>query len=72
MILPLVTIYEKPADFPDEYVARIWDGQGPRATNIIVKGKSVEELRKDIAAAGFKICYPRAAGDEPHIVETWM
>ena len=23
--LPLVTIYEKPLDFPDDFVARVWD-----------------------------------------------
>ena len=62
LILPLVTIYEKPADFPNEYVARIWDGQGARPTNIMVKSKSIESIREDI----------EAAGDEPHIVETWM
>lgn len=49
---PLITIYEKPLDFPNAFVARVWDGAGPRATNTIIMRFSLEECREDIQAAG--------------------
>lgn len=70
--LPLVTIYEKPTDFPDVFVARIWDGVGAKPTNTIITRHSLQEIREDIKAAGFTVRFPRAEDDEPHIVETWM
>lgn len=70
--LPLITIYEKPLDFPNGFVARVWDGAGPKATNTVTVRFSLQEIREDIAAAGFLARFPRAEGDEPHIVETWM
>ena len=68
----LITIYEKPLDFPNAFVARGWDGVWPRATNTIIMRFSLEECREDIQAAGFLVQFPRAEGDEPHVVETWM
>lgn len=70
--LPLVTIYEKPLDFPDAFVARVWDGKGPKPTNTMIKRNTIQEIREDIMAAGFETVFPRAEGDELHIVETWM
>lgn len=69
---PLITVYEKPEDFPDDYVARAWDGKGPKPTNIMIKRKNLQEIREDIMAAGFATALPRAEDDDPHIVETWM
>lgn len=69
---PLVTIYESPADFPGVCVARIWEGPGPKPTDTVTVRNTLEELREDIMAAGFRVCFPRAAGDDPAIVETWM
>ena len=69
---PLVTIYKSPADFQGVYGARIWEGTGPKPTDTVVIRDTLEELRKDIMAAGFTECFPRAAGDDPHIVETYI
>lgn len=69
---PMITIYERPKDFPGEYVARVWDGAGPKATNIIKTAPAAGILREDIKAAGFTICFPRAEGDDECIVETWI
>lgn len=68
---PLVTIYEKPQDFPRDCVARVWDGKGPRPTNTVIVRDSIEEIREDIMAAGFQTRFPRAEDDDPNIVETW-
>ena len=69
---PFVTIYKSPVDFQDVYVARIWEGAGPKPTDTAVVRDTVEGLREDIMAAGFTVCFPREAGDDPCIVETWM
>lgn len=70
--VPLVTVYEQPLDFSDAFVARVWDGKGPKPTNVMIKRSSVREIREDIAAAGFATVFPRAEDDDPYIVETWM
>lgn len=71
--LPMAVIYDSPEDYPGEHVCRIWDGgAGLRPTDTIMKGKTLEEMRKDIQAAGFTLRFPRAEGDDPTIVETWM
>ena len=72
LVFPLVTIYEKPLDFPDDFVARVWDGKGPKPTNIMIKKSTIQEIREDIRAAGFTERIVRAEDDDPHIVETWM
>lgn len=69
---PLVTIYEKPFDFPNDFVARVWDGKGAKPTNTIIIRSDLREIREDIRAAGFTTVFNRAEDDDPHIVETWM
>lgn len=54
------------------FIARVWDGKGPKPTNIMIKGSTVQEIRKEITAAGFTTCFTRVEDDDPHIVETWM
>ncbi len=72
LFFPLVTIYEKPLDFPDDFVARVWDGKGPSPTNVMIKKSTLQEVREDIRAAGFREKIVRAEDDDPHIVETWI
>lgn len=69
---PLVTVYEKPLDFPNAYVARVWDGKGPKPTNVMIKRDTLREIREDIRAAGFATSFGRTEDDDPRIVETWM
>lgn len=28
LIFPLIVVYRKPKDYPDAYVARVWEGPG--------------------------------------------
>lgn len=72
LVFPLVTIYEKPLDFPNSFVARVWDGERAKPTNIMIQRHTIQEIRQDIILAGFKTIFTRAEDDEPHIVETWM
>ena len=70
--IPMAVIYEKPKDHPGEYVCRIWEGAGCRPTDTAIKKASLEELQKDIQAAGFTMRFPSVEGDDPVILETWM
>lgn len=72
LTFPLVTVYEKPLDFPDAFVARVWDGKGAAPTNVMIKRSTLQEIREDIMAAGFRTKFIRTEDDDPHIVETWM
>ena len=70
--MPMLVIYNSPKDFPDMYLCRIWEGAGCHPTNTAMKMNSLEEMREDIEAAGFTTKIPRAASDDPVIIETWM
>jgi len=70
--LSLWTIYEKPLDHPDGFIARRFesskDGDGPTLDTVI---GDLEHIRSTFERAGlFKIA--RSEGDEPRIVETWV
>lgn len=68
---PMITIYKKPLDFPDDFVARVWEGKGAKPTNTMIKRSTIQEIRKDVMAAGFVTVFYRTEDDDPHIVENW-
>ena len=70
--IPMAVIYDAPKDFPDLILCRIWEGAGCHPTRIAMQKGTLEEMREAIMAAGFSIRFPRAEGDDPVIVETWM
>ena len=70
--IPMVVIYDSPKDYPEMYLCRIWEGAGGHPTNTAMQKNSLEEMREDIQAAGFLIRFPRAEGDDPVILETWI
>lgn len=70
--MPMAVIYNGPKDFPEMYLCRIWEGAGGHPTSTAMQKFSLEEMREDIQAAGFLIRFPRAKGDDPVIIETWM
>ncbi len=72
MKLPVIVVYDHPADYPDSYVARVWEGKGNVPTNTFIKRETLQEIRKDISSAGFWMCLAKNADDDPVIVETWM
>lgn len=65
---PLICIYKHPIDYPDKYVARLWDINKP--TNIIVLADTIEELRGAIPKGMVRI--NRNEKDDPCIVEVWI
>ena len=70
--MPMAVIYDSPKDFPGMYLCRIWEGEGCHPTNTAMQKNSLDEMRKDIQAAGFSIRIPRAEDDDPVILETWI
>lgn len=65
---PLITIYFNPSDFPNKYVARIYDANQP--TLIAVVKDSLEELRSVIPKNFQRL--ERHVYDDPVIVEIWI
>lgn len=70
--MPMAVIYDSPKDFPDMYLCRIWEGAGCHPTTATMQKNSLDEMREDIAAAGFTVKIPRSPNDDPVILETWM
>ena len=72
--LPMITIYERPDEFPEEYVARLWftlrGVAEPVMTDIVLVVASLDDLRA-MLPLGLH-CLPREPGDEEPIVETWL
>lgn len=70
--LPMWVIYDRPTDYPDRAVARLWYSMPqPTPTNGISFGIDVEVLRVRFRARGYT-CLPRSPGDDAKIVESWM
>ena len=66
--IPLICIYDHPTDYPDKFIARLWDCSAP--TNIIATADTLEELRAKIPDCMVKLDrHPQA---DPCIVEVWI
>lgn len=72
--LSMWVIYAKPLDAPDSFVARRWDmARGDRdfsPASACHVAPSLELVRAMLPEGLYRI--DRSAGDEPHIVETWL
>lgn len=65
---PIITIYEKPKDYPYHYVARLFDFSKP--TKMIILKDSLEGIREVIP--GTMVWFPRLKEDDQKIIECWM
>ncbi len=72
-VLRMWTVYRHPRDYPDKYVARLWehDADGPRATGSIVIADELERLQDEMMMTGL-VKLMRRPEDDPVIVETWL
>jgi hypothetical protein len=69
--LPIWVVYDHPTDFPDAFVARLWEGEAP--TDQVLMSDSLDEVRTMIAAQmPGAYCLFRMDGDDPKILETWL
>jgi hypothetical protein len=66
--VPLICIYDHPEDYPNKFVARLWDGNVP--TEIMVTADTLDGIRAKIPNGMVRLeCNWR---DDPAIVETWI
>lgn len=68
--MPIIVVYKHPEDYPDKYVARIFDITRPTDT-VIVKD-SLQELQRDISKGTVKGFIVRDEKDDPCIVGSWI
>lgn len=70
--LTIWTIYDRPKDFPDGFIARRFEVASgePVATKDTVTGK-LEDIRQAFWKAGL-LKLSRQQGDEPQIIESWV
>jgi hypothetical protein len=62
-------VYDRPRDWPNHFVARLFMGVDP--TGDIVLAHDLDALREHLAERGL-VRMDRMEGDKPHIVETWL
>lgn len=67
-ILPIITVYNNPRDYPGKFLARIFNGVRP--TNVIMVKDSLEEINRNIP--GSMVWINRYPVDDPAIVGTWI
>ncbi len=68
---PAIAIYDRPLDFPDGYVARIFDSD--KATNVILLNNNLSHIREEIKFNFPQMVrLPRAKNDVSCLVETWI
>lgn len=66
------TIFDRPKDYPDGYIARRFQiSSGRVIPTLDTMTGSLDEMRATFLARGL-ICFQRAKSDDAKIVETWM
>lgn len=70
--MPMFTITDHPADFPDFYVARLsLTLPRPAVLDVAIMDESLERLRVTMEALGLTRL-ERSPQDDPVVVETWL
>lgn len=74
MTLAMWTVYDRPLDYPDKFVARRFDVDdgGYRPSGSIIIAPDLETLRNILEFELHLTCLSRSPEDEPQIVETWL
>lgn len=67
--LVIITLYEKPVDYPDEYVARVFLNEAP--TTLILTAPTAIELHESIPDQYFA-WVERMPSDDPKILGTYL
>lgn len=65
---PLIVVYCKPTDYPEQYVARVWDLNQP--TRLVAIAETLDTIREAIPDGMTRI--PHTPGDDPCIEEVWI
>lgn len=69
---PMISIYKNPKDYPDKFVARVFDIQPGKvyATRYIRISEDIDELRRSMPSE-FSFL-DRTPMDDPELVEIWF
>ncbi len=67
--LPCIVVYDHPKDFPDAFVARLFDGEQP--TEVHAQADTLEVLYTQLPLQGLARI-PRYQQDDPVILEAWI
>lgn len=72
--LALWTVYDSPRDLPGRFVARrfLADRVAAIPTADVIEADSLHQIRAQLLDRGLAAMFPRQAGDDPAIVETWI
>lgn len=69
--MPVIAVYCRPEDYPENCVARIFDIDKP--SNIILIKDDIATIRTDIRNAYPQLFpFPPGTGDVPSLVEAWI
>jgi hypothetical protein len=67
--LPIWVVYDHPADFPSNFVARMHLDEKP--TGNLMISPDLESIRDQLRRHGL-VCMARHPDDDPKIVECWI
>lgn len=67
--MAIFAVYDRPVDYPDHCVARLFDVDKP--TNIVIKRSTVKEMQGYFRQTALMF-HPRDNGDPGNLVGTWM
>lgn len=70
MKFPIISVYSHPSDYPQYYVARIFDVDKP--TDTFMLKNTLYEIEADISEYTRMEFIPRSAQDVPALVGTWL
>lgn len=66
--MPVIVIYDHPTDFPDKYVARLFDLN--QATSLAMVNNSIHQLRERLPYGLIRMA--RSVHNDPCILEVWI
>lgn len=70
--LPMIVVYDRPTDFPEQVVARIFNivPGDVQPTDMAMTALTIEEIHSGIPERFTRL--NRNPGDDPNILETWI
>jgi len=67
--VPIIAVYKNPSDYPEKYVARLWDIHKRPTLYVLVKD-DIEDVRWNIPEIMYRL--EPSPKDDPTLVETWL
>ncbi len=69
--MSLWTVYDKPTDYPTQFIARRWLATlPPTPTSEVLVANDLNSVRKLLPPGLY--CIPASPHDGPYIIETWI